>query len=287
MPLAAKCGVGIRHDAQRAEQHEQNLCGVYSLCVGRCLVCLVRDAAESLPTPTTYYLQPLTTLYSPEPRGHHRRPRRRCRCCLRASPHLPSVSAVPVGGAATRAAAARAAATAAAVVAARAARAARAVAAARRLSRWHRRPQLRQPPRPGVVVSSSRTSLTACSLLPSTRSLLPSTCPLTTYCLLTYYLLLATRCACLERRLGCSGSQVARQSSLEGRKVGCILCPRRLEHRDHGGVPALCGRRHLCELSKARLKRVSGCQRRLGPCLRVWGLSLVWYALVSAETGSL
>ena len=31
-PLAAKGGVGIRHDAQRTEQHEQNLRGGYSLC---------------------------------------------------------------------------------------------------------------------------------------------------------------------------------------------------------------------------------------------------------------
>ena len=74
MPLAAKCGVGIRHDAQRAEQHEQNLCGVYSLCVVQvsCMSCtrcrrITTYSYYLLPAttiPTTHYLLPTTTYYS-------------------------------------------------------------------------------------------------------------------------------------------------------------------------------------------------------------------------------
>ena len=93
----------------------------------------------------------------------------------------------------------------------------------------------------------SSTSLIACS------PVLRCARPLTAHCLLTCYALLTT---CLERRLGCGGSQVARQISLERREVGCVLCSRRIEHRDHAGVGGLRGRRHLCKLSEARLERV-------------------------------
>ena len=62
MPLAAKCSVGIRHDAQRAEQHEQNLCGVYSLCVVQ-VSCMSCTRCRRITT-YSYYLLPTTTYYS-------------------------------------------------------------------------------------------------------------------------------------------------------------------------------------------------------------------------------
>ena len=60
MPLAAKCGVGIRHDAQRAEQHEQNLCGVYSLCVVQ-VSCMSCTRCRRITTYSYYVLH--TTYY--------------------------------------------------------------------------------------------------------------------------------------------------------------------------------------------------------------------------------